>query len=126
MVKKNISYHRVLFPAISHLVKIRRSPEKSGNEFRYFKTTLMEPEEQLMYSKKSVVSSVFGVISIYDRKFLFVLIMMKNISNAKRTRETINVSTIAVKFIIFLNGHLSGASVIDSKHIKMTGLQDFY
>ena len=25
-----------------------------------------------------------------------------------------------------LNGHLSEASVIDSKYIKMTGLQDFY
>ena len=26
----------------------------------------------------------------------------------------------------FLNGHLSEASVINSKYIKMTGLQDFY
>ena len=29
-------------------------------------------------------------------------------------------------FINFLNGHLSEASVIDSKYIKMTELQDFY
>ena len=29
-------------------------------------------------------------------------------------------------FINFLIGHLSGASVIDSKYIKMTELQDFY
>ena len=29
-------------------------------------------------------------------------------------------------FIIFLSGHLSEPSVIDSKYIKMTGLQDFY
>ena len=29
-------------------------------------------------------------------------------------------------YIIFLNGHLSETSVIDSKYIKMTGLQDFY
>ena len=28
--------------------------------------------------------------------------------------------------IIFLNGHLSEISVIDSKDIEMTGLQDFY
>ena len=28
-------------------------------------------------------------------------------------------------FIIFLNGHLSEASVIDSKYIKMTRMQDF-
>ena len=28
--------------------------------------------------------------------------------------------------IIFLNGHLFEASVIDSKYIKMTRLQDFY
>ena len=29
-------------------------------------------------------------------------------------------------FILFLNGHLSEASVTDSKYIKMTRLQDFY
>ena len=29
-------------------------------------------------------------------------------------------------FIISLNEHLSEASVIDYKYIKMTGLQDFY
>ena len=29
-------------------------------------------------------------------------------------------------FIIFLNGNLSEASLIDSKYIKMTELQDFY
>ena len=40
-------------------------------------------------------------------------------------KKTINVSTIAV-ILIFLDGHLSEASVIDSKYIKMTGLQDFY
>ena len=28
--------------------------------------------------------------------------------------------------IIFLYGHLSQASVIDSKYINITGLQDFY
>ena len=39
------------------------------------------------------------------------------------TRETVHVSTIAV---IHLNGHLFEASAIDSKYIKMTGLQDFY
>ena len=34
-------------------------------------------------------------------------------------------STIAV-IHYFLNGHLSEASVIDSKYNKMTGLQDVY
>ena len=29
-------------------------------------------------------------------------------------------------FFIFLNGHLSESYVIDSKYIKITGLQDFY
>ena len=29
-------------------------------------------------------------------------------------------------FIIFLNGYISEVSVIDSKYIKMTGLEDFY
>ena len=43
----------------------------------------------------------------------------------KVTRETINVSAIAV-IDYFLTGYLSEASVIDSKYIKMTGLQDFY
>ena len=28
-------------------------------------------------------------------------------------------------FIIFFNGHLSEASVIDFKYIKMKGMQDF-
>ena len=28
--------------------------------------------------------------------------------------------------LFFFNGHLSKASVIDFKYIKMTGLQDFY
>ena len=36
----------------------------------------------------------------------------------------INVSAIAA--IIFLNRHLSQTSAIDSKYIKMTGLQGFY
>ena len=49
----------------------------------------------------------------------------KNINKSKEeTRETINGSTIAV-IHIFLNGHLSEASVINSKYIKMTGLQNF-
>ena len=45
-----------------------------------------------------------------------------------RTRETINVSAIAVfhNLSYFVIGHLSEASVIDSKYIKMAGLQDFY
>ena len=29
-------------------------------------------------------------------------------------------------FIVFHNGHLSEATVIDSKYIKMTELHDFY
>ena len=37
-------------------------------------------------------------------------------------RQTFQQSRL---FIIFLNGHLSEASLIDSKYIKMTGLQDF-
>ena len=40
------------------------------------------------------------------------------------TRETINVSTIAL--IHHFNGDLSEASVINAKYIEMTGLQDFY
>ena len=42
----------------------------------------------------------------------------------KKKRETINVSTIAV-IHYFFNGHLSEASVIDFKYIKMKGMQDF-
>ena len=38
-------------------------------------------------------------------------------------RQTFQQSRL---FIIFLNDYLSEASVIDSKYIKMTGLQDFY
>ena len=38
-------------------------------------------------------------------------------------RQTFQQSRL---LIIFLNGHLSEASLIDSKYIKMTGLQDFY
>ena len=38
----------------------------------------------------------------------------------------INVSTIAIIHFFFLTGHLSKLSVIDSKYIKMTRLQDFY
>ena len=37
----------------------------------------------------------------------------------------IDVSTIAV-IHYFLNEHLFEGSVIESKYIKMTGLQDFY
>ena len=43
-----------------------------------------------------------------------------------QTGETINFLTIAVIHFFFHNGHLSEASVIDSKYIDMTGLQDFY
>ena len=46
---------------------------------------------------------------------------------ASHTRETINVSTIAViHYFLNVNGHLSGASVNDSKYVKMIRLQDFY
>ena len=45
--------------------------------------------------------------------------------NAILTREMIDVSTIAV-IHYFLNEHLFEGSVIESKYIKMTGLQDFY
>ena len=40
------------------------------------------------------------------------------------TRETMNIATIAV-FHICLDGNPSEVCVIDSKYIKMTGLQDF-
>ena len=43
---------------------------------------------------------------------------------SKKQGKTINVSTIAV-IHYFLNGHLSEASVIDSRYIKMTELQGF-
>ena len=49
----------------------------------------------------------------------------KRSTNQISTTETINVSIIAV-IHFFSNGHLSEVSVIDSKYIKMTGLQDFY
>ena len=39
-----------------------------------------------------------------------------------KTRETLQQSRL---FIIFLNGHLSETSVIDSKYIKMTGWKIF-
>ena len=44
----------------------------------------------------------------------------------KEMEEIISISTIAVIFIIFPFRHLSEASVIDSKYIEITGLQDFY
>ena len=75
-------------PAISHLVKLGRSPEKLEKHRKPFKTTLME----LMSSKKNVVSSACAAYKYSWSKmfkscvFLFVLIIMKNISKARIKR----------------------------------------
>ena len=43
-----------------------------------------------------------------------------------QTRETINVSTTAVVLYFYLMDIFLKHLVIDSKYIKMTGMQDFY
>ena len=76
------------FPAISHLVKLGQSPEKLENEFKSFKTTLME----LMSSKKNVVSSTYMVYKcswpkiFKPRIFLFVLIIMEKYFQRKNKK----------------------------------------
>ena len=45
------------------------------------------------------------------------------VKNKQQKQQTFQQSRL---FIILLNGHLSEASAIYFKYIKMTGLQDFY
>ena len=52
---------------------------------------------------------------------------INDIENKDKTREPIIVSTIAVIHYFFSMGiFLKHLNKVDSKHIKMAGLQDFY
>ena len=57
-----------------------------------------------------------------DPGFVKVKSLLGGINKKQEKRQTFQQSRL---FILFLNGHLSEASMIDSKYIKMTGLQDF-
>ena len=57
-----------------------------------------------------------------DPGFVKVKSLLGRINKKQEKRQTFQQSRL---FILFLNGHLSESSMIDSKYIKMTGLQDF-
>ena len=68
----------------------------------------------------NVPLSMIGMSVNQNIRFLTVSYVIKT---KQEKRLTFQQSRL---FIIFFNGHFSEPSVIDSKFIKMTELQDFY
>ena len=93
-----------------------RTNDGMGDWYSYFQI-LSNHNTCSLWSLHILMSSEFNCTNISPTYFCII------INQQQEKRWTF---TRLLIFFFFFNGHLSEASVIDSKYIKMTELQDFY